>query len=132
MKLKKPSIVAVNWVSYCLSFFLSASTAATYIFTAPNSTTTIISLDPCALNVEYQYFILRFIKISLLYGYHWKRGQGVKEAQRQGEVRVTLRITLLTNGFFPLQNDKYLISIFFIFLMVLLPAGVPWEKNEKK
>jgi hypothetical protein len=42
MKLRKPSILIVNRVSSCLSFFLSASTAATYIFTAPNCTTTII------------------------------------------------------------------------------------------
>ncbi len=64
MKLRKPSVLAVNWVSSCLSFFLSASTAAatTYIFTAPNCTTTIISLEPCALNAEYQQFILRSIK----------------------------------------------------------------------
>jgi len=42
-------ILVVNWVSSCLSFFLSASTAAaTYIFTAPNCTTTIISLELCA------------------------------------------------------------------------------------
>jgi len=33
------------------------STAATYIFTAPNCTTTIISLEPRALNAEYQHFI---------------------------------------------------------------------------
>jgi hypothetical protein len=80
-----------------LSFlFLSASTAATYIFTAPNSTTIMISLEPCALNAEY-------------------RDRGWKQAQRQGEVKVTLRITLLSNGFFPLQKDKYLISFFFHF-----------------
>jgi len=60
-------------LSFILSFlfFLSASTAATYIFTAPNCTTTIIGLQPCALmNAEYQHFILRFIKMSLLCGYH--------------------------------------------------------------
>ncbi len=57
-------------VSSCLSFFLTASTAATYIFTAPNCTTTIISLEPCALNAEYQHFTLTFIKMSLLCGYH--------------------------------------------------------------
>jgi hypothetical protein len=33
-----------------LSFFLSASTAATYIFTAPTFTLTTITLEPCALN----------------------------------------------------------------------------------
>jgi hypothetical protein len=40
-------------VSSCLSFFLTASTAATYIFTAPNCTTTIITLEPCALKCFY-------------------------------------------------------------------------------
>jgi hypothetical protein len=52
MKLIKPSILVVNWVSSWLSFTLSASTAATHIFTAPNCTITIISLKPCALNAE--------------------------------------------------------------------------------
>jgi hypothetical protein len=33
-----------------VSFFLSACTAATYIFTAPTCTTTIITLEPCASN----------------------------------------------------------------------------------
>jgi hypothetical protein len=46
-------------------FFLSASTAATYVVTAPYCTTIIITLEPCALNVEFQHFILRFNKISL-------------------------------------------------------------------
>jgi hypothetical protein len=84
MKLRKPSILVVNWVSSCLFFFLSASTAATDIFSAPNCTTTIISLEPCALNAEYQHFILRFIKMSLLCGYHWKRGYRVKGGPKTG------------------------------------------------
>jgi hypothetical protein len=58
MKLRKPSILVVNWVSFCLSFFLSASTATTCIFPAPNCTITIISLEPRALNAKYQHFIL--------------------------------------------------------------------------
>jgi hypothetical protein len=74
MKLRKQSILVVNWVSSWLSFSLSASTAATYIFTAPYCTTTIISLDPYALHAEYEHFILRLIKMFLLCGYHWKRG----------------------------------------------------------
>jgi hypothetical protein len=69
MKLRKPSILVVNWVSPCLSFRLSVSTAATYIFTAPNWTTAITSLEPCALNAELQHFMLRFNKLSLLCGY---------------------------------------------------------------
>jgi hypothetical protein len=36
-----------------------------YLFTAPTCTTTIITLKPCALNAEFQHFILRFNKISL-------------------------------------------------------------------
>ncbi len=51
-------------VSPCLCFFLSASTAATQIFTAPTCTATIIPLEPCVLNGEiraqFQHFILRF------------------------------------------------------------------------
>ncbi len=44
---------------------MSASIAATSIFTAANYTTTIISLEPYALNVEYQHFILRFTETNL-------------------------------------------------------------------
>ncbi len=43
-----------NLVSSCLSFFLSASTSATCVFTAPSSTTTIISgtlFNDCPLNL---------------------------------------------------------------------------------
>jgi hypothetical protein len=36
----KLTILVVNWVSSCLSFLLSASTAATDIFTAPTTTGT--------------------------------------------------------------------------------------------
>ncbi len=45
----------VNWVLSPLSFFLRESTDTTYIFTAPTSTTTIITLKPSALNAEFQY-----------------------------------------------------------------------------
>ncbi len=70
-KLVFPPILVINWVSSCLSFSLSASSAATYIFTAPTCTVTIISL-------EFQHFIVRFNKFSLLCGYCWKKGRGVK------------------------------------------------------
>jgi hypothetical protein len=49
----------------CFSFFLSPSPAATYIFTAPTCTATIISLEACALYAEFQDFIPRFNKILL-------------------------------------------------------------------
>ncbi len=51
--------LVINWVSSCLSFFPERlSTAATYIFTAArNCTTTIISLEYCALNAECQHDI---------------------------------------------------------------------------
>ncbi len=76
----------VNWVSSCLSFFVSSSTAATYIFIALNCTTAIISPEPCAFNAEYQHFILRFIKMSLLCGYTTERGDrgGVKGGPKTG------------------------------------------------
>jgi hypothetical protein len=49
-------------LSFFFFFFLSASTATTYIFTGPTCTTDIITLEPCALNAEFQHFILRLIK----------------------------------------------------------------------
>jgi hypothetical protein len=96
MKLGKPSILVGNRVSSCLSFFLSdsASTVATYIFTAPNCTTTIISLEPCALNAELQHFILRFINVFSL-RIPMKEGIGVRGGPKTGLDRVTLQITLL-------------------------------------
>jgi hypothetical protein len=39
----------------------------------PTCIITIISLEPYALNVQFQHFILRFNKISLLCRYPWKR-----------------------------------------------------------
>jgi len=81
-----------------LSFFLSASTAARYYtFTdPPTCTTTIITLEPCALNAEFQHFIPRFNKISLLCWPDSKRGiGGWKETQRQGEDRMAVMKTLL-------------------------------------
>jgi len=63
-KLVFPPIVFGGKLSFIPSF-LSASTAATYIFTAPTYTTTIITLELCPLNAEFQHFILRFNKVSL-------------------------------------------------------------------
>jgi hypothetical protein len=59
-----------GFLSLLSFFFLSVSTAATYIFTAPICTATIILLEPCALNAEFQQFIMSYNNISLLYGYH--------------------------------------------------------------
>jgi len=92
MNLRKPSILVVNWVSSYLSFFLSATTAATYIFTAANCTTTIISLEPCPLNAEYDHFILScsisywdLLKCKIYFPDTAERGfRGWKEAQTQG------------------------------------------------
>jgi hypothetical protein len=51
-------------LSFILFFFPSTSAVAAYIFTPPTYTTIIITFEPCALNVEFQHFILRFNKIS--------------------------------------------------------------------
>jgi hypothetical protein len=61
---------------------VSASTAVTCIFTAPACTTTIITLEPCALNAEFQHFILRFNKISILLLIPLKEGIG---GEREGD-----------------------------------------------
>ncbi len=90
-KLRKPSISVVNWVSPCLSFFLSASTAATYIFIAPTCTTTIIHLEPDALNAEFQHFIPKFNQISYFMG---TRKEGLDSEKRPND-RVTLWLILI-------------------------------------
>ncbi len=102
MKFRKPSILVVNWVSSCLSFFLSASTAATYIFSALPYTITIISLQPCALNADFEHFLLScsisywdLIKCPYFADTTERGDRGWKEVQRQGEDKVTLQITLL-------------------------------------
>jgi hypothetical protein len=49
---------------------------------------TVISLELCALNAGFQHFILRFKKMSLFGGYHWKRGRGERRpGWRQGYFR---------------------------------------------
>jgi hypothetical protein len=53
------------------------------------------------INAEFQHFILRFNKMSLLCGYHWKRGYGVKE-------KVTLRITLICEEFSCKEEEEEL------------------------
>jgi hypothetical protein len=51
-----------------------------------------ISLEPCALNADFQHFIPRFNTISFFYGYPWKKGLGVKEGPKD---KVTLQIILV-------------------------------------
>jgi len=111
----------VHWVSSNLSFFLSASIAATYIFTARTCTRAIITLEPCALNVEFQPFHTEILmNFRILCGYRWKWGRGWKEAQTQGNFRdklyfiVTCAI-LITMGtkkdFVSIMCDKTMTSI---------------------
>jgi hypothetical protein len=70
----------VNWVSPCLSFFLAPP------FTAPSCKATIISLEPCTLNADFQHFIPRSNKFPyLLYGYPSKKGLRWNKVQRQGD-----------------------------------------------
>ncbi len=85
----------MKWVSPCLSFFFSASTVAAYIFTAPTCKA-IISLEPCALNADFQHFIPRFNKICLLWWIPQKKGFGWKEAQRQGDFTINFSIYTYT------------------------------------
>jgi hypothetical protein len=88
-----PSIFVVNWVSSCLSFFLlSASTAATHIFTWSYlynyynySRTLCIKCWVSVFRTELQRFILWFNKMSFTFADTTERGdRGWKEAQIQG------------------------------------------------
>jgi hypothetical protein len=54
-----------------------------------------MTLQHCPLNVEFQHFIPRFNKNSLLWGPHSKKGieSEKRRPQRRGKERVTLRKT---------------------------------------
>jgi hypothetical protein len=106
MKLRKPSILVVNWVPYCLSFCLSPSTAAPHIFTAPDCTTSVTSRKPRGINAKFQHFVLRFNKLFLL----CYTTMGWEEAQWQGDF---------------LDNSKMM--FFFKFLMLCLGQSI-WHK----
>jgi hypothetical protein len=138
-KLVFPPILVVNWVSSCLSFFLSAFSAARYIFTAPTCTTTIISLEPCALNAKFQHFILRFNKISLVRRYHWKTGYGVKTGPKTGRQGDFLDNCIVYKNFFiwswnpihlmeSLHLLSFLIAIFFFPTnLTSIVVVIPWK-----
>ncbi len=55
---------------------MSASTAATYIFTCFYMYNYYNYLEPCALDAQVQHFIPKFNKTSLLCGPHSKEGLG--------------------------------------------------------
>ncbi len=100
-KFKNPLIIMINWISPCLSFFLSASNTATYIFIVGTCTSIIITLEPYALNAKFQHFIPIFNKISSFYGYIERGVWGWKEAQRQGD---KLQITLVYTFTYTSEN----------------------------
>jgi hypothetical protein len=60
-------------LSFIHSFLFPERLHCCYIY-ASTCTTTMITLEPCALDAEFQQFILRFNKFSLLWGYHSNRG----------------------------------------------------------
>jgi hypothetical protein len=87
----------LSFILSCLSFSLSASTDATYIFTALTCTINIISLEPCALNAEFHRFILRFNKNFIILWIPVKEGiLGESRLPRQGEDKVTLKRSLIS------------------------------------
>ncbi len=80
---------------------------AAYIFTAPTCKA-IISLEPCALNADFQHFIPIFNKISLLHGYPPKRGLD----ERRLKDRVTLQIILVFTLTHPKTFTQDRVSVF--------------------
>jgi hypothetical protein len=78
-------------LSFIVSFLFHERLHCCYIhFTALNCATTIIGLEPCALNAEYQHFIRRFIKMSFYFADTTERG-----GERRPKDRVKTRVTLL-------------------------------------
>jgi hypothetical protein len=104
VKLRKPSKkkLMVSWVSSCLSSFLERLHCCYIDFHYSYLYNYYKFSQPCVLNAQIQHFVLSFsISYWDLIKFHYfadtsKRGvRGWKEAQRQGEDRVTLLISLL-------------------------------------
>jgi len=64
-----------------------------------------MTLEPCALNAEFQHFILRFNKIPNFANTTKRGDRGRKQAQRHGEDRMTLQITYYCS-----YNFKYIFN----------------------
>jgi hypothetical protein len=97
--------------------FLSASTVAAYIFTAPTCKATIVSLKPCALNADFKHFILRFIKFPYFMDTSERRVWG---GERRPKDRMTSQIILI----FTLNTPQniYIRSCKCIWQMLTLPS----------
>jgi hypothetical protein len=84
----------------------------------------IITLQPCALNAEFQHFILRFTKISLLCEYHWKKGKGVTGGPKTGWSHCDIYCSKLQTHFHTICSLCFIQSIlyrpFFLQIMNLL------------
>jgi hypothetical protein len=88
-------------LSFTLSFLFSIAPPLLliYIFTAPTCKATIISLEPCALNADFQHFIPGFNKVSLLYGYPWKKGLSESRLKDKVTLHIILVFTLRPKTF---------------------------------
>jgi len=102
----KVGVKTINFggkLSFIPSFLFPERLHCCYIyFPCSTSTTTILSLETCASNAEFEHFVLRcsisywdLIKCPYFADTTERGDGGWKEAQTQGEDRVTLRITLL-------------------------------------
>ncbi len=106
-----PNILLIpkqHWFWPPLSFSLNFSTIATYIFKILTCTYSIIILEPCALNVEFQHFMPNFH----YFADPTKRGVwSWKETRGQGENNVILLKTMLWN-FFYFSKGSHIIYIY--------------------
>ncbi len=90
-----------NWEFHpVFPFCFSASIVAAYIFTAPTCKATIISLESCALNADFQSISFPdLIKFPYFMDTPWKKSLGWKEAQREGDFTNNFNIYTLFKNF---------------------------------
>jgi hypothetical protein len=83
-RLRNAPFFVLNWVSSCFdplfAIYVSASTATTYIFTAPTCTTTKTTLKPCSSYPD-------LINFHYFANLTQRRDRWWKEAQRQGDFK---------------------------------------------
>jgi len=89
----RTSIFVVNFLTLFL-FIFNTSTIIAYIFTALTCKVVIIIFEPCALNANFQHFILRFNKFPYILNTLKRRVWGEKRPKDMVSLQIILIFTL--------------------------------------
>jgi hypothetical protein len=95
-----------------------------------------IGFEPCALNADFQHFIPKFNKISLLYGYPKRRVWGERRPKDKVILQIILVFTLtrpktFMQGHVSINNlHLHYIYMLYIWLLTLTHTTLVWTSTR--